>query len=100
MSLLEKSHEYCIAIASHISNPDRIPYLLECLDSLISQRTPINIYLSISFANEDIKEKTLNNLYNNSGFIVPEYLNIRVREKKNAPNASLFLVISRNGKKA
>lgn len=92
MSLIEKSHGYCIAIASHISNPDRIPYLLECLNSLISQRTPINIYLSISFANEEVKEKTLNNLYNNSGFIVPEYLNIRVREKKTPQMRHYFML--------
>lgn len=92
MSLLEKSHEYCIAVASHISNLDRIPYLLECLNSLISQRTPINIYLSISFANEDIKEKTLNSLYNNTDFVVPEYLNIRVREKKTPQMRHYFLL--------
>ena len=40
---------FCIAIASHISNPLRVNYLQECLRSLVNQSIHISIYLSISF---------------------------------------------------
>ena len=73
---------FCIAIASHISNIKRIPYLQECLRSLISQTDPIQIYLSISFATNEIREETLNLIHADA--IQSEYLNIRVREQKTA----------------
>lgn len=46
---------FCIIVASHISTPSRIPYLLECLESLINQTIPVSIYLSISFATKEIE---------------------------------------------
>ena len=44
----------CVFIASHISNEKRIKYLKECLNSLINQTVQIHIYLSISFANDEL----------------------------------------------
>lgn len=72
---------FCIAIASHISNPNRIAYLQECLQSLVSQSVPINIYLSISFATDAIRDLTLNRLYADASIICPDHLNIRVRDR-------------------
>lgn len=73
---------FCIAVASHISNKNRVPYLQECLMSLVSQSSPVSIYLSISFASQDVREYTLNCLYADASIITPEYLNIRVRDQK------------------
>ena len=73
---------FCIAIASHISNINRMPYLQDCLRSLVNQSVPICIYLSISFANQDICKHALNCLYTDTSLILPEYLNIRVRDQK------------------
>ena len=81
---------FCIAIASHISNRNRIPYLQECLRSLISQSSPIPIYLSISFATTEIREETLNQIHPDA--IQSEYLNIRVREQKTAQMRHYFLI--------
>jgi glycosyltransferase involved in cell wall biosynthesis len=47
----------CIIVASHISNPKRIKYLIECLESLLSQTISISIYVSISFATTEIREQ-------------------------------------------
>jgi hypothetical protein len=53
---MDKSAQtYCVMIASHISNPKRVAYLIECLGSLIAQTITIPVYLSISFENEAIK---------------------------------------------
>lgn len=52
--------EYCILIGSHIFNKKRIEYLSECLNSLLQQKIPINIYLSISFDNDELKQIVLN----------------------------------------
>lgn len=79
---------FCIAIASHISNINRIPYLQECVRSLVSQSTPIPIYLSISFATNEIQEKTLNQIHKDVA--QTEYLNIRVRKEKTAQMRHYF----------
>ena len=50
------SADFCVAIASHISNPRRIDYLLECLASLTMQTIPVTIYLSISFETDQLYE--------------------------------------------
>jgi hypothetical protein len=83
---------FCIAVASHISNIKRVPYLKECLMSLVSQSAPISIYLSISFASQDIREYTLNCLYSNASITLPEYLNIRVRDQKTSQMRHYFLL--------
>ena len=81
---------FCIAIASHISNINRIPYLQDCLRSLISQSSPISIYLSISFATNEIREETLNQIHNDT--MQSEHLNIRVREQKTSQMRHYFLL--------
>jgi hypothetical protein len=52
----EFSNTLCIVIASHMSNPKRINYLVECLGSLVRQTVPISINISISFENETLKK--------------------------------------------
>lgn len=47
----------CIIIASHISNPQRIKYLIECLESLLRQTVSIFIYVSISFETTELREQ-------------------------------------------
>ena len=83
---------FCIAVASHISKKNRVPYLQECLRSLVSQSAPISIYLSISFASQDIREYTLNCLYADTSITLPEYLNIRVRDQKTSQMRHYFLL--------
>jgi hypothetical protein len=83
---------FCIAIASHISNKNRVPYLQECLLSLVTQSAPISIYLSISFASQEIREYTLNCLYADASITLPEYLNIRVRDQKTSQMRHYFLL--------
>ena len=83
---------FCIAVASHISNKNRVSYLQECLMSLVSQSSPVSIYLSISFASQDIREYTLNCLYADTSITLPEYLNIRVRDQKTSQMRHYFLL--------
>ena len=83
---------FCIAIASHISNINRMSYLQDCLRSLVNQSIPISIYLSISFANQEIREHALNCLYSDTTLILPEYLNIRVRDQKTSQMRHYFLL--------
>ena len=64
MSILLNTKLFCIAVASHISNESRIPYLIECLTSLTTQTIPVEVYLSISCVNDEVKEKTLNSINN------------------------------------
>jgi len=61
----ESIPSFCIGIASHLSNPKRISYLLECLGSLLKQTIVIPVYLSISFENDDTKSSFLEGLGNN-----------------------------------
>jgi len=53
---------------------------------------PISIYLSISFANQEIREHALNCLYSDTSLILPEYLNIRVRDQKTSQMRHYFLL--------
>ena len=91
MSILLNTKQFCIAVASHISNESRIPYLIECLTSLTTQKVPVEVYLSISFVNDEVKEKTLNSI-NNENKILNEYLNIRVREQKTSQMRHYFML--------
>ena len=90
---------FCIAIASHISKKNRVPYLQECLRSLVAQSVPISIYLSISFASQDIREYTLNCLYTDASIIAPEYLNIRARDQKTSQMRHYYLLYQEIGQK-
>ena len=91
MSILLNTQIFCIAVASHISNESRIPYLIECLTSLTTQTIPVEVYLSISFVNDKAKEKTLNSI-NNENKILNEHLNIRVREQKTSQMRHYFML--------
>ena len=91
MSILLNTKLFCIAVASHISNESRIPYLIECLTSLTTQTIPVEVYLSISCVNDEVKEKTLNSI-NNENKILNEYLNIRVREQKTSQMRHYFML--------
>jgi len=66
----------CIIVASHITNPKRVLYLNECLASLVQQTIPVAIYLSISFEDAELRDKTITT--------IPEsdILNLRIREQK------------------
>jgi hypothetical protein len=73
--------KFCILIASHISNPKRIGYLKECLESLLKQTIIIPIYISISFETEileDFFKISLKDLERNP------YINIVIKKEKTA----------------
>lgn len=73
----------CIIIASHISKSNRIPYLKECLLSLIHQTIPVTIYLSISFGDEpDLQNIVLNMIQNTDEISTYNKLVLSIREKK------------------
>lgn len=73
---------FCIVIGSHISNKKRINYLIECLLSLVNQILPITVYLSISFANDNLKMETINNIMTNPTFLSAKLIHIHIQEKK------------------
>jgi hypothetical protein len=83
--LVEKS---CIVIASHLSNPKRIIYLIECLQSLIHQTLPIPVFLSISFKDADIKQATIDALQPFNGKV-----NIFIREEKTPQMRHFYLLL-------
>lgn len=91
------NREPCVVIASHVSNPKRIPYLMECLTSLSRQTHPVFIYLSISFNDEFLLE-----LFNQSilGIQQPEKISIYIREHKTPQMRHMALLlpeIEKNG---
>lgn len=92
MSNVISSSQFCIAIASHISNVSRIPFLIETIESLINQSVQISIYLSISFSNDDIREQTLHTIANLTINSPTNLLNIRVRDEK-TPQMRHFLLL-------
>jgi hypothetical protein len=87
----EFPNSICIVIASHISNPKRIKYLIECLDSLTNQTVPISIYLSISIENELLKEELLSILKTKNA----EYnkLILRIRDVKTQQMRHIYLLL-------
>jgi len=50
-------NSFCITIASHFSNLKRINYFFECIESLLNQNVKINVYISISFENGELKNE-------------------------------------------
>lgn len=58
--------QFCILVASHLSNYQRINYFIECLESLIQQKVNIAIYVSISFQDNKIKNECLQKIQTNS----------------------------------
>lgn len=75
-------NKYCIFVASHLSNVIRIPYLIECIQSLLSQQKLIPIYLSISFHNSEIREEYNKQMQIYKVFFHNQFLNIRTRHHK------------------
>jgi hypothetical protein len=86
----------CIVIASHLSNPKRINYLIECLESLTKQSTPIAIYLSISFNDSEILDIFLNKLQE---YDLLSKINLRVREIKTPQMRHIQLIYNEIVKK-
>jgi hypothetical protein len=72
--------DYCIFIASHVSKHERIPFFKDCLLSLIKQKMPICIYVSISFKNEELKQSTLEMIIEHKTINSCGFLNILVRK--------------------
>jgi hypothetical protein len=81
MSQLFDTNSACIIIASHISNPKRIKYLIECLESLLRQTIPISIYLSISFETPEIQNDFANIFSENTHLHNPNF-NIIIKQTK------------------
>lgn len=50
---------FCITIASHFSNLNRISYFIQCLESLMKQTIIIPVYISISFEDENIRKNII-----------------------------------------
>lgn len=48
--------DFCIFVASHISRKERIPYLMECIQSLLYQQMNVYVYVSISFSCQKLFE--------------------------------------------
>ena len=74
--------DFCILIASHISYEHRIPFLVECLESLVSQSLSVPIYVSMSFENDSIKEKTILNVQGNTKIASCQFIVIVVQNEK------------------
>ena len=74
--------DYCIFIASHVSKHERIPFFKDCLLSLIEQKMPICIYVSISFKNEELKQTTLEMITQHETINSCGFLNILVRNNQ------------------
>ena len=74
--------DFCILIASHISNSERITLLIECLNSLIAQIMSITIYVSISFETENIMNEAFAKITEDQNIKSCAFLNILVRERK------------------
>ena len=74
--------DICVAIGSHISNPKRIQYFVECLVSLVRQTIPVAIHVSISFASQELKDETINALMSNQELIAAGRIQLRIQDKK------------------
>jgi len=72
----------CVIIASHISNQYRIPYLKDCLLSLVNQTISPSIHLSISFETEEYRNIVIKTLHDTPDLYNYGELFIYVREQK------------------
>ena len=57
---MEQSPKICVIVASHISLNNRIPHLITCLHHLFNQTSPVTVYLSISFKNDELRTEVMN----------------------------------------
>lgn len=85
--------DYCIFIASHLKNANRIPYLCECITSLIQQHMKITIHLSISFETPDLISELDKQLQNNNAIITCGFLNIYRRTEKTSQMLHFYLLL-------
>lgn len=76
------TNDFCILVASHITNIERIYYLYECLQSLLLQTMPVSIYLSISFDTDALKSNCNEMLINEFNLNKNEFLNVEYQSKK------------------
>jgi glycosyltransferase involved in cell wall biosynthesis len=74
--------DICVVIGSHISNPKRIQYFVECLVSLVRQTIPIAIHVSISFSNTELKEQTIAALMSNQELVSASRIQLRIQDEK------------------
>jgi len=87
----------CIVIASHISNSKRIDYLLECLNSLVSQTMSVSIHLSISYEKEEFREELMSNIIKNKTRF--NKLSVYVRSEKTPQMRHIYLLLPELEKK-
>jgi len=76
------TNSFCILIGSHISNPKRINYLMECLLSLVRQTLPIAVHLSISFATPELKDQTITSIMSNVDLKTANCITIHIKGSK------------------
>ena len=74
--------DFCILMASHISYEHRIPFLVECLESLVKQSLSVPIYVSMSFENKELQEKTILNVESQETILNCPLLKLYVNQKK------------------
>ena len=84
--------KFCILIASHISNSKRISYLIQCIESLLNQSVLIQIYLSISFENQLLRDE-FNSTQINANLENKKYINIFVRDEKTPQMRHYYLLL-------
>jgi hypothetical protein len=72
---------FCITIASHFSNLKRLPYFIECMDSLLKQTIVISVYISVSFDNNEIKEEFIKILEKN-GYLNHNFIHFLIQNNK------------------
>ena len=82
MNVLYTMSSPCILIASHISKEDRIFLLQDTLISLVQQTYSTNIYVSISFENEEYSNVFIKMISENQIIQAFPSLNIYIRSKK------------------
>jgi hypothetical protein len=77
--------DYCVFIASHQSKKERIPFLIQCLESIIYQTMRVSTYLSISFENEDLEihaKEQINKLHDICSFLNVTYQPTKTAQMK------------------
>jgi len=74
--------DFCILLASHISYEHRIPFLVECLESLVKQSLSVPIYVSMSFENRELQEKTVLNVESQETILNCPFIKIVCQPKK------------------
>jgi hypothetical protein len=71
-----------IVIGSHISNPKRIAYFVECILSLVRQTLPISIHVSISFETAELRAQTIDAIMSNPNLVSANRIQIRIQDTK------------------